>query len=405
MNELKSVGIIAEYNPFHNGHQYHVEQSRQLTGADVVIAVMSGNFTQRGEAAIYDKWTRAELAVKGGVDLVVEMPVVSACSHAAQFARSGVNILQNLGADFISFGSECGSLELLQSVACKLSDKRSILESSIEKTLKEGLSWPRARQEAMKAFLTEEEQAVLAEPNNILALEYLKYMDKARPVTVKREGTGYHEMEAKGKFASASFIRQQMLAGEDVSGLMPHLPHEFMPHSVEIDLHDIEARDRALFQMTAHKILTTPAEKLERIMSGDEGLGNLAKKVIRNCSSLDELAEALKSKRYTRTRVQRFAAQILLGITREDVLQSKDYVRVLAFNEKGSRYLKQVKKAEICSLPIITNINKDLEHAPGIRSTIEKDILASDLWNLAMGWDLYKHSDFVECVRIFRQST
>ena len=397
MKELKSVGIIAEYNPFHNGHQYHVEKSRELTGADVVIAVMSGNFTQRGEAAIYDKWTRAELAVRGGVDLVVEMPGVSACSHAAQFARSGVNILQNLGVDFISFGSECGSLGLLQSVACKLSDKRSIMESSIEKTLKEGLSWPRARQEAMKEFLTEEEQAVLAEPNNILALEYLKYMDKARPVTVKREGTGYHDMEAKGKFASASFIRQQMLAGESVDTLMPN--------SVEIDLHDIEARDRALFQLMAHKILTTPAEELDRIMSGDVGLGNLAKKVIRNCSSLDELAEALKSKRYTRTRVQRFTAQILLGITREDVQQAKDYVRVLAFNEKGSRYLKQVKKAELCQLPIITNINKDLEHAPEIRSTIEKDIQASDLWNLAMGRDLYKHSDFVECVRIFRQST
>jgi len=238
---------------------------------------------------------------------------------------------------------------------------------------------------------------VLAEPNNILALEYLKYTDKSQPVTVKREGTGYHDMKAAGKFASASFIRQQMLAGEPVDTLMPN--------SVEIDVHDIEARDRALFQMTAQKILTTPAEELDRIMSGDDGLGNLAKKVVRNCSSLDELAEALKSKRYTRTRVQRFAAQILLGITRADVLQAKDYVRVLAFNEKGSRYLKQVKKAEICGLPVITNINKDLEHAPGIRSTIEKDILASDLWNLAMGRNLYKHSDFVECVRIFRQST
>lgn len=397
MKELKSVGIIAEYNPFHNGHKYHVEQSRQLTGADVVIAVMSGNFTQRGEAAIYDKWTRAELAVKGGCDLVVEMPVVSACSHAAQFARSGVNILQNLGATFISFGSECGSLELLQSVTSKLSDKRSILESSIEKTLKEGLSWPRARQEVMKEFLTEEELAVLTEPNNILALEYLKYMDKSRPITVKREGTGYHEMTASGGFASASFIRQQLADGEDVSPFMPEVLTGF-------DEEAVKARDRALFQMMVHKILTTPAEELDRIMSGDEGLGNLAKKVIRNCSSLDELADALKSKRYTRTRVQRFTAQILLGIRREDVNQAKDYVRVLAFNEKGSRYLKQVKKAGICSLPIITNINKELENSPKIRETIEKDILASDIFNLAAGKDLYENSDFVKCVRILSKT-
>jgi len=398
LKELKCVGVIAEYNPFHNGHQYHVEQSRQLTGADVVIAVMSGNFTQRGEAAIADKWTRAELAVKGGVDLVVEMPVVSACSHASQFARSGVNILQNLGADFISFGSECGSLELLQSVASRLSDKRLILESSIEKTLKEGLSWPRARQEAMKEFLTEEELAVLAEPNNILALEYLKYMDRAKPVTVKREGTGYHEMAASGGFASAGFIRKQLADGEDVSPFMPEVLAGF-------DEESLKARDRALFQMTAHKILTTPAEELDQIMSGDEGLGNLAKKVIRSCSSLDELAEALKSKRYTRTRVQRFTAQILLGIRREDVNQAKDYVRVLAFNEKGSRYLKQVKKAGICSLPIITNINKELENAPETARTIHFDILASDVWNVAAGKDMYKHSDFVESPRFLQENT
>ncbi len=404
MKNLKSVGIIAEYNPFHNGHQYHMQKSRELTGADVVIAVMSGNFTQRGEAAILDKWTRAEMAVRGGVDLVVEMPTVSACSHASLFARSGVNILQNLGADFISFGSECGDLELLRSVAVKLSDKRAVLEASIEKTLKEGLSWPRSRQEAMKEFLTAEEQAVLAEPNNILALEYLKYMDKAQPVTVKREGTGYHDMEAAGKFASASYIRQQMCLGEDVSSLMPHLPHDLMTKSVEFDFQNMERMQQALFQMTAHKILTTPAEELDRIMAGGEGLGNKAKNEIRHCSSLDELAEALKSKRYTRTRVQRFAAQILLGITREDAESARDYVRVLAFNEKGSRYLKQVKKAESCGLPIITNINKDLQNALEIQQTIEKDILAADIWNLAAGKDAYRGSDFVKCVGIFRQT-
>ena len=270
------------------------------------------------------------------------------------------------------------------------------MEASIEKTLKEGLSWPRARQEAMREFLTEEEMAVLAEPNNILALEYLKYMDKAQPVTIRREGTGYHEMEARGKFASASFIRQQIMAGEDISSLMPQTLPE--------DCADTSGRDDVLFRLTAQKILTTPAEKLDQISAADEGLGNLAQKVIRNCRCLEDFYEAMKSKRYTRSRVQRFAAQILLGITRDDVIAAKPYVRVLAFNEKGSRYLKQVKKAEICGLPIITNINKDLQNAPEIRSTIEKDVLASDIWNLAAGRDLYKYSDFVECVRIFRQT-
>ena len=266
----------------------------------------------------------------------------------------------------------------------------------MEKSLKEGLSWPRARQEAMKEFLTEEETSVLAEPNNILALEYLKYMDSARPATVRREGTGYHEMEARGKFASASFIRQQITAGEDVSSLMPQI----LPETCT----DTNGKDDVLFRLAVQKILTMTSEKLDAVSAGDAGLGNNAKKIIRNCRSLDELAEKLKSKRYTRTRVQRFIMQILLGITRDDVNQRKDYVRVLAANEKGSRYLKQVKKEEICGLPIITNINKDLQHAPEIQDTIEKDILASDIWNLAAGRDLYKYSDFVECVRIFRQT-
>ena len=397
MSKLKSAGIIAEYNPFHNGHQFHIEETRRLTGADVIIAVMSGSFTQRGEMAIADKWTRAGLAVRGGVDLVVEMPAVFACSHAAEFARSGVNILQNLGADVISFGSECGSLALLRQVSAKIEQHQEEMNQIIGRLTKDGLSWPRARQEAMEKLLTEEELAVLSEPNNILALEYLKFIDRAQPVTVKREGTGYHEMEARGRFASASFIRKQLAAGSDVSGLMP----EVLPG---IDCGDAEARERTLFQLTAQKILTMTAGELDRISASDEGMGNRAKSVIRNCSSLEDFCEALKSKRYTRTRVQRFAAQILLGITRDDVSRGRDYVRVLAANEKGSRYLKQVKKAEICSLPLITNINKDLQNYPEIRGTIERDILASDLYNLAAGKDLYKYSDFVECVRIFRQT-
>ena len=394
MEKYKSVGIIAEYNPFHNGHQYHVEASRKAAGAEIVIAVMSGNFTQRGEAAILDKWTRAEMAVRSGVDLVVEMPVISACNHASQFAKSGVNILQNLGADFISFGSECGDITLLRGLAEKLHQQEAYIQDAMDQAVKEGVSWPRARQEAMKAYLTETEYEALSEPNNILALEYLKYMDKACPVTVKREGAGYHDMEASGKFASASFIRQQMKESKDVSAWMPET----------VDSHSLSVLETALYQLMVQKILTASAEELEQAPAGGEGLGNKIKNEIRTCSSLSSLAEKLKSKRYTRTRVQRFLAQILLGMTRDDVAQAQDYVRVLAFNEKGGKYLKQVKKAEICGIPIVTNINKELEYLPEIRETAEFDILASDLYNLAAGRDLYEHSDFVECVRFFRQN-
>lgn len=396
MQNMSSVGIVAEYNPFHNGHKYHIEQSRKQTGADVVVAVMSGNFTQRGELAIMDKWTRAELAVKGGADLVVELPTVAACSHASVFAENAINILQNLCVRWISFGSECGSLQVLTGVAEKLAQQQYVLDEGMKKAQKEGVSWPKARQEIMKIFLSEEELGVLKEPNNILALEYLKYMDKAIPVTVKRQGTGYHEERANGSFASASFIRKQAENGISIV--------DWIPNNFCVDEKELRKKKENMFTMLANRILMATSEELDEIASGGEGLGNKAKNEIRSCRNADDLFDKLKSKRYTMTRVKRFGAQILLEIKRQDVAEIEPYVRVLAFNEKGGRYLKQLKKAEICRIPVITNINKEMGLYPQIEKTLDKDILAADLYNLAAGRNLYEHSDFVECVRIFRQT-
>ena len=397
MDELSSAGIVAEYNPFHNGHLWHIQETRRITGAEVILVVMSGYFTQRGEMAMRDKWSRAVSAVRNGADLVVELPTVSAASSAGNFARAGVNILQNLGADFISFGSESGNLSALLSIKDKLQASEEEMVQRMLPLVKEGFSWPRARQQVLKGILNEEEQDMLQSPNHILALEYLKYMDKAKPVTVKRQGAGYHDPKPSGRFASATAIRQLAARGLDVSG--------WVPDGLQVSVETLKNREESYFRMVAQKILSTPAEMLDLAEAGGEGLGNKARNEIRSCRSMEDLYDTLKSKRYTRTRMQRFAAQILLGVTKKDVNEGRDYVRVLSLNERGSRYLKAVKKAGICGLPVITNVNRDLEKAPEIEDMIRKDMLAADLYNLASGRNLYEHCDMVERVRFFKENT
>lgn len=381
----KSVGIIAEYNPFHNGHLYHVEESRRLTGAEVVVCVMSGNFLQRGQMAIADKWERAEAAVRCGADLVVELPTVFACNSAPYFAEGAVEILENLGVDYISFGSESGNIDDLKNISEEIS--QNTIESLIKEKVKEGLAYPRARREAFGQVFGDEKAAILDSPNNILAIEYLKAMKKATPVTVCRKGPGYHDLNVDEELASATAIRYLMEEQKDVTGLMPEASAEIIQKSKKPSMN-------LLFDLIRHKILVSDGAELDKIPAGGEGLGNKAKNIIRTVSSYEQLVEELKSKRYTRTRINRFLMQMLLAV--EAMEGYNKYIRVLAFNDKGSAYLKQVKKSGECGLPIITNINKDLEGNPSILTTVNKDILASDLYNLASGRDLYANSDFVK---------
>ena len=193
--KLKSVGIIAEYNPFHNGHKYHLEQTLTESGADICVAVISGNFTQRGEIALLDKWTRAEMAVRNGVNLVVEMPTVFACSNAGYFAEAGVEILEALGTDFICFGSESGNTEELSRIAREIEANSQNLEEKIKEGAKNGLSYPRARSQAVSKLLGEKAASAIESPNNILAVEYIRRMKNARPLAVKRQGAGYHDTD------------------------------------------------------------------------------------------------------------------------------------------------------------------------------------------------------------------
>ncbi len=389
--KLKAVGIIAEYNPFHNGHKYHLEQSLKESGADVCVSVISGNFTQRGEIALLSKWTRAEMAVKNGVNLVVEMPVIFACNSAGYFAESGIEILEALGAEFISFGSELGNINRLISISRAMKDNEEIIENSIKKSVKGGLSYPRARHEALINIIGITDESAIENPNNILALEYLKYIKKAKPITVKRQGAGYYEDDEESYLASATAIRKKLIAGKDISPSVPDITWEILRQNSE----NLTCNEM-LFDLMREKILTSSNEEINMIFGAEEGLGNAMKNGVRYWKSYDEMVEYLKSKRYTRTRVLRVMTSTLLGITRENVRSAQNYVRVLAFDEKGSAYLKQIKKDGICHLPIITNINKDLVDCTMAAATLEKDILATDIYNLAAGLDLYMNSEYVK---------
>ena len=391
-NNLKAVGIIAEYNPFHNGHKYHLEQALKESGADVCVAVISGNFTQRGEMAMLDKWTRAEMAVKNGVNLVVEMPAVFACSNAGYFAEAGVEILEALGAESICFGSESGNTDELSRIAREIESNRKNLEEEIKSGVKDGLSYPRARSQAIFRLFGEDAASVIESPNNILAIEYIMCMKKARPMAVKRMGAAYHDSEAdKSGIASATAVRKMLLDGQDISPVVP----EFSREKIEQNRERI-ADSNMLKPLVIQKVLQTSAEELNCIFGAEEGLGNILKSRVRYWKTYEDIIEDLKSKRYTRTRIERVLVHTLLGIKKEDMLSATKYIRVLAFDEKGSRYLKQIKKAGFCQLPIITNINRDADAFPEIAKTLEKDILAADIYNAAAGLDLYDNSEYVK---------
>ncbi len=343
-----------------------MDKAKEDTGADICVVVMSGNFVQRGEPAAYDKWTRAAEAVEQGANLVLELPVIYSCNSAEYFAKGGVEILEGLGCvDILAFGSESGELGRLKDAAAILREKEKELNLRIQGFVKEGLSYPKAREMAVSAMNIGLDEDLIGEPNNILAIEYLKQIETLKPFTVKRIGAGHHQ--------SASKIREDMIRDN---------PTQYQ--QLQCDL----------YKLITSKILQTDVESLCEIASADVGLAHKLKKEVRYAETLEQLVERVKSKVYTRTRITRLLIQLLLNIRDEDISDASGYVRVLAFDRQGAKLLKDAKKNN-CRLPVITNINKEADLYPHIRATLEKDIEASDIYNLLMGRDLYKYSDYV----------
>lgn len=393
----KVLGIIAEYDPFHNGHAYMLKRASEIveetygcSEGDVTrIAVISGEFTQRGEPALTDKWSRAEMAIRQGFDLVAEIPFVFCCNNSGYFAKAGVEILESLGTDVIAFGSETDHLTTLINAAKRRNNITEDQQAVIRNLVKEGRSYP----SALTKVLGETEPFG---PNDSLGIEYIRHMKKASPILIKRLGADHNSTEDTGYISSASHIRQKLLNGEpleDVSHLVPQSTSDILKR--ESEAYGFCSPDM-LFRIIAAKAAVSSDEELNAVYGAEEGLGSKLKAEFRYASGWDDLTQRLKSKRYTMTRVQRVLVHILTGLTKETVKDASPYIRILAINDRGAAHLKSVKKSGTSNLPFIDNIRNDLREHPEIRSTFEKGIQATDIYNSALGRDLYSSSEYVK---------
>ena len=345
---MKIAGIIAEYNPFHNGHLYQLEQTKKELNADYIVAVMSGNFVMRGEPALFNKFLRAKGAVLNGVDLVIELPVPYALSSAEYFAEGGVRILNSLkGIDYLSFGSESGDIDALLSLSKKLEDEK--IKEMVKESSKEGIPVF----SAMAKALSDEENEILKMPNNILGINYIKALNKLEskitPFAVKRKNTDYNDIAPKDNFISATGMRELLKEGGDISPYMPDNNYELIKNEPPVFEEEF---DKAL----AYILRLKKPEDLLKYADVSEGLENLIVKAVKEVFTVKEIAELVKSKRYAYTRIKRILYNILLDISGEERKKAPEYARVLAFGKNGGDVISYLNKKS--DIPLITNPTK-----------------------------------------------
>ena len=359
---MRAVGLITEYNPFHNGHLHHLRESLRVTGADVSVAVMSGHFLQRGEPALVDKWVRAEMALAAGVDLVVELPLPWACSSAPDFARGAVQALDALGVDSLCFGSESGVIEPLQVCADFLHDNNSTITRKTAELLRQGVNYPQARSQILTELLPDEvDSAVLAAPNNILGIEYLKALRQINsaicPKTIQRIGAGYHDTKiGLNGIASATGIRKKLAESEPIADLLPAAVSTILKPVMSAG--EVFSADN-YFRLLLAQVFRNPAG-LVACWLVENGIENRLLSVAENSSSLEELLVGLKSRQLTRTRIQRLLVSVLLGMDKIVVPQlfsvGPRYLHLLAVSEKGQQFLASSRKER--KVPLIQNFSR-----------------------------------------------
>lgn len=440
---MKVVGLITEYNPFHNGHKYHIEEARRITGADYVIAVMSGNFVQRGTPAVIDKYSRTEMALKNGVDLVLELPVCYATGSAEYFAHGAVALLDKLGiVDTLCFGSEAGEIGLLCEASNLLLQAPDSFEVQLQARLKEGLTYPAARVKAVEhtlkmngalnaAILTD----ILAEPNNILGIEYIKAIkhlsSSIEPITIRRISAHYHDSDLSSNtlqssspiqaceiktsrpaieqkdlelcnpiISSATALRSAIYStGGDpqealraASESVPADVAEYLIHNYH-KTYPITEEDFAA--MIKYKLLQEEHSSLAEYQDLSADLAKRLKNFPNYHGSLSSLTQEIKTKNITLTRVNRALIHLLLNIKTEDLRLYQNhgyisYARVLGIRKESSRLLKQIEKSG--RIPVITKVSKAEEQLDecGMR-LLSTDIFASHLYNQAV-YDKYRTS-------------
>ena len=401
------LGIVAEYNPFHNGHLHHLTESQKLVEADYTIAVMSGNFTQRGDASIIDKWSRTQMAIENGVDLVIELPTIYAISSAENFASGAIKILDSLGiVDYLSFGSECNDISILSDVTDVLTNEPSEYKSLLAHELSRGVSFPKARERALMMYLNDIRRFnnVLSSPNNILGIEYLKALDRQKsnihPITIKREGSAYNDdsIPLDSGFASATSIRN-LCQSHDISILqnfMPETSFNILQDCLENGhiVRNISELDKTII----YTLRKMSIDEIANLPDVSEGLEFAIKSAVNQCNTITELSSIINTKRYTQTRLKRIFLYALLGITKKDMQISKTtkpYIRILGFNSKGRKLISEISKHNR-KLTIISSVKKfmDSNSNKNLKLMLEKDIWATNVYTLGYEYDSIGNLDY-----------
>lgn len=391
---MKTVGIIAEYNPFHNGHLYQLKKAKEITGADFAVVVMSGDFTQRGTPAVFDKYTRCRLSLLAGADLCIELPVVFATASAELFAKGAVSLLSALGVDALCFGSECGEIAPLREIASLLFAEPPAYKEALNKALKEGLSFPSARAAAVRkcahaGSLSGVDAAasdILGSPNNILGIEYLKALLALEkngqhapvPYTIKREGDGYlsHTLSEES-FCSAMALRKGI--AEENPDLL-----RYVPESIRQEFADTCQTKSALCAddfsgMLFYKLLSEKDAGYDSYLDVSSDLSDKIRKNLASFTTFSAFCEnSLKSKDITLTRVYRSLLHILLSIKKEDLPAATPYARILGFREASFEVFGCLSKENIPLLSRLKDASSLL--SPEALSCLSKDIFAAQLY-------------------------
>lgn len=401
------LAVISEYNPFHNGHLKHLTYSKELTKADFSIAVISGNFVQRGDTSIVDKWTKAEMALKAGFDIVLELPTIYSISSAENFAEGAIKMLNSLGiVDYLSFGSELGEITPLNDLANLLYKEPKELSLLINQYSKTGVSYPRAREMALMQYLgghTKHKQA-LNNPNNILGIEYLKalkkYKSNIRPITIKREYSDHNSTTIKKGIASSTAIRTLLQKKKNIHTLVPFETYELLQDRIQNDkiIPSLSVFEKEIIyclrRMTIPEIACLP--------DVSEGLENRIKMAANNCNNLNDLINSIKSKRFTQSRIQRILLYALLNISQKDMNVAKritPYIRVLGFNKHGKKIISAIAKQN-SNIHVIISVKKFMENNTNanLRNMLSKDILATNIYTLGYKNESISNLDYTHKV-------
>lgn len=399
------LGIIAEYNPFHNGHLYHIKESIKQTDADYIVCIISGNFVQRGNTSIIDKWTKTKMAIAQGADLVLELPTIYATSSAENFAEGAIKIFDSLGiVNTLSFGIETKDLATLNNIANVVYQEPKEYVTMLNHELNKGVSFPKARENALMMYLNDIKRYanVLNGSNNILAIEYLKAIKKLKsplkPVGIKREKVLYHDEIIVDDFASATAIRRMIATRQfdDIIKVIPRtsyvlLAQEFRKGHYVLDL--------SKFQKEIIYILRKmTVEEIKKLPDVSEGLENAIKNAANSCNNVIDLVNMVKSKRYTQTRIQRVLIYALLRIDKkmmETARKTVPYTRILGYSERGKKLISEIKSKNP-KINLVTSVKEFMETTRNkvLKEMLETDIYATNVYTLGYEKDSWSNLDY-----------